>query len=134
MMVPGYNGLVVSEPPSIRLCNNRSGELKAFASVVFNGAWKVDDIRIVVLPDGRHHVAMPSRVTPEGVHVDMTHPIHDEARRWFDQVVLKAYVRECRYVAMWEASVSVDPTAPPSSSCGHPSEQAAFERAAEDAA
>lgn len=106
-----YNGLVVSEPPVVKLIEGHE-KLKAYISVVLNGALKIDNVRVVLLPNGRYHVAMPSRKTADGVAIDVAYPIAAAVRVWFDRIVLEAYDRKSRYVAMWDAAAKADPTEP----------------------
>lgn len=102
-----FNGLVVSEPPGVVLADGP--KVRAFVSVVLNGHFRVGGIRVVEV-DGRFIVAFPSVLRKDGRFQDAAHPISREARRWFDAIVLEAYVGECRRKAEWDAKSAVVPT------------------------
>ena len=67
-----------------------TGKLKATASIVFDNAFAVHDIKLI---DGRDGVfmAMPSRRTPDGTFHDIAHPINQEVRDVINAKVLAAY-------------------------------------------
>lgn len=68
----------------------QESKLKAFCSVVIDGAFVVHDLRIV---EGTHglFVSMPRRKTGEGEFKDMAHPITAEAREMLQVSVLAAW-------------------------------------------
>jgi stage V sporulation protein G len=74
----------------VRKAAGAEGKLKAFCSVVIDGAFVVHDLRIV---EGAHglFVAMPRRKTTEGEYKDMAHPITAEARELLQESVLTAF-------------------------------------------
>lgn len=66
---------------------------KAFASIVFEDAFVVKDLRVV---DGQKglFVAMPSRKNKEGEYVDICHPINKEMRQVIQDSVLAKFKEE----------------------------------------
>lgn len=74
----------------VRKATSNEGKLKAFCSVVIDGAFVVHDLRIV---EGAHglFVAMPRHKTTKGEYKDMAHPITAEAREHLQQSVLTAF-------------------------------------------
>ena len=84
------NNLVITQV-KVRLVPQESGHrLKAFATIVFNNALLIDDIRII---EGKKRlfVAMPSRKTKEGNYVDVVHPINSDTRRLIEETILTNY-------------------------------------------
>lgn len=67
--------------------------LLAFASIVFDGVLVVSHIRVVVTPEGRRMVAMPSRATPSGAYKDVAYPLTDSLREEIRTEVLEAVDR-----------------------------------------
>lgn len=73
----------------IRLCESR-GRMRAVASVVFDGAFAVHDMKIIE-GEGRLFLAMPAKKTPDGRYRDIVHPISAEMREKLERAVLAAY-------------------------------------------
>ena len=69
--------------------------LKAFASVTFDDAFVVRNMKIVAGTKGVF-LCMPSRKLPDGTHKDMVHPINQEFREYLEENVLKAYEEELK--------------------------------------
>lgn len=67
--------------------------LKAFASVTFEDAFVVKNMKIVAGTNGLF-LCMPSRKLPDGTHKDVVHPINQEFRKYLEENVLKAYEAE----------------------------------------
>ncbi len=74
---------------NLRLVENMN-KVKAIASVVFDDAFVVNDIRLVEGDKG-FFVAMPSRKLPDGSHRDVAHPINTAMREKIQQAVLSEY-------------------------------------------
>ena len=69
--------------------------LKAFASVTFDDAFVVRNMKVVAGTKGVF-LCMPSRKLPDGTHKDMVHPINQEFREYLETNVLKAYEEELK--------------------------------------
>ena len=69
------------------------GKMKAVASVTFDNAFVVHDIKIIEGQD-KLFTAMPSRRTPEGVFKDIAHPINSETRAELERKILDKYAEE----------------------------------------
>lgn len=67
-----------------------NAHLKAIASVTFDNALAVHDIKIVEGPE-RLFVAMPSRKNNNGKYQDVAHPINQEMRQKLEDAVFTAY-------------------------------------------
>ena len=66
------------------------GKMKAVASVTFDNAFAVHDVKVIEGPE-KLFVAMPSRRTPDGEYRDIAHPINSDMRNLLESKVLAAY-------------------------------------------
>ena len=66
------------------------GKMKAVASVTFDNAFAVHDVKVIDGPE-KLFVAMPSRRTPDGEYRDIAHPINSDMRNMLESKVLAAY-------------------------------------------
>lgn len=66
------------------------GKIKAVASVTFDNAFAVHDVKVIEGPE-KLFVAMPSRRTPDGEYRDIAHPINSDMRNMLESKVLAAY-------------------------------------------
>ncbi len=69
-----------------------NGPMKAIASVTFDGAFAVHDIK-VISASGRNFIVMPSRKNPDGTSRDVCHPIVSDFREEIETRVMEAYHR-----------------------------------------
>lgn len=74
----------------VRLVYKEGLNLKATASVTFDNAFVVHDIKVIEGREGLF-IAMPSRKVPNGTYRDVAHPINSEARADIEEKVYKAY-------------------------------------------
>lgn len=65
-------------------------KMKAVASVTFDNAFAVHDVKVIEGPE-KLFVAMPSRRTPDGEYRDIAHPINSDMRQMLESRVLAAY-------------------------------------------
>ncbi len=65
-------------------------KMKAVASVTFDNAFAVHDVKVIEGPE-KLFVAMPSRRTPDGEYRDIAHPINSDMRTMLESRVLAAY-------------------------------------------
>lgn len=82
------------------------GRMRAIASITFDQAFVVHDIRVI---DGNNglFVAMPSKRTPDGEFRDIAHPINSQTRAKIQTAVLEEFRRESEAeVTYEEAGVS----------------------------
>ncbi len=66
------------------------GPMKAVASVTFDYALAVHDIKVINAKD-KYFIVMPSRKNPDGTYRDIVHPINSEFRAELEGAVIKAY-------------------------------------------
>ena len=74
----------------VRLVDKEGLNLKATASVTFDNAFVVHDIKVIEGREGLF-IAMPSRKVPNGTYRDVAHPINTEARADIEEKVYKSY-------------------------------------------
>lgn len=69
---------------------NTEGKMRAIASVTFDDAFVVHDVRVI---DGNNglFIAMPSKRTADGEFRDIAHPINSQTREKIQKAVLEAY-------------------------------------------
>ncbi len=65
-------------------------KLKAFVSVVFDHAFRVNDIKVIQGRDGLF-LSMPSRRKKNGEFKDVAHPLNNKTRRMLEERVLGEY-------------------------------------------
>ena len=66
------------------------GPLKAVASVTFDDALAVHDIKVIYARD-RYFIVMPSRKNADGSYRDIVHPINADFRGYLEDAVIEAY-------------------------------------------
>lgn len=66
------------------------GPMKAVASVTFDDALAVHDIKVIYARD-RFFIVMPSRKNPDGTYRDIVHPINTSFRAELESAVIDAY-------------------------------------------
>ena len=66
------------------------GKMKAVASVTFDNAFAVHDVKVIEGPE-KLFVAMTSRRTPDGEYRDIAHPINSDMRNMLESKILAAY-------------------------------------------
>lgn len=68
----------------------KEGPMKAVASVTFDSALAVHDVKVINAKD-KFFIVMPSRRNPDGTFRDIVHPINSEFRAELEGAVIKAY-------------------------------------------
>lgn len=66
------------------------GKMKAVASVTFDNAFVVHDIKVIEGVE-KLFTAMPSRRTPENEFKDIAHPINSEMRDMLEKAIIEKY-------------------------------------------
>jgi len=70
-------------------------KLKAFVSIVLDGCFMVNDIKVIRGKDGLF-ISMPSRKKKNGEFKDVAHPLNNETRQLIEDFVLDEYERILR--------------------------------------
>ena len=73
-----------------KLFEEGPGPLRAVASVTFDEALAVHDIKVIFARE-RYFIVMPSRQNPDGTYRDIVHPINASFRATLESAVLAAY-------------------------------------------
>jgi len=81
------------EITEVRIHLRNEERLKAFATVTFDGAFVVHNMKVVNGNKGLI-VCMPSRKIKDGSYKDIAHPITNDFRHNLEQVILKTYEEE----------------------------------------
>lgn len=97
-------------------------KLKAFVSVVFDGCFMVNDIKVIQGREGLF-ISMPSRKKKNGEFKDVAHPLNNQTRQQLEAAILEEYERalaERGAQAMPHASAraAAQPAAPPAAAGG----------------
>ena len=69
------------------------GPMKAVASVTFDHALAVHDIKVIYARE-KYFIVMPSRKNPDGTYRDIIHPINSDFRALLEKSVLDEYYAE----------------------------------------
>ncbi len=75
----------------VRVSPAKGGKVRAFASVVFDDSFIVNDLRVIEGREGQVFVTMPARKTRNGQMRDIAHPLNSETREHIEQRVLEEY-------------------------------------------
>ena len=75
----------------VRISPAKGGKVRAFASVVFDDSFIVNDLRVVEGREGQVFVTMPARKTRNGQMRDIAHPLNSDTREQIEQRVLEEY-------------------------------------------
>jgi stage V sporulation protein G len=68
----------------------RGTRLKAYATIVFDNAFIVRDLKVIEGEKGQF-VSMPSRRRKDGSFRDIAHPLNAEARKYIEECVINEY-------------------------------------------
>jgi stage V sporulation protein G len=79
------------EVTEVRISPAKGGKVRAFASVVFDDCFIVNDLRVVEGREGQVFVTMPARKTRNGQMRDTAHPLNSATREMIEQRVLEEY-------------------------------------------
>ncbi len=79
------------EITEVRIMPSKGGKIKAFASIVLDDCFVVNDLRVIETKDGHFMVTMPSRKARNGQLRDIVHPLNTETRRMIEERVLEEF-------------------------------------------
>jgi len=79
------------EVTEVRISPAKGGKVRAFASVVFDDCFIVNDLRVIEGREGQVFVTMPARKTRNGQMRDTAHPLNSATREMIEQRVLEEY-------------------------------------------
>ena len=75
----------------VRISPAKGGKVRAFASVVFDDCFIVNDLRVIEGREGQAFVTMPARKTRNGQMRDIAHPLNSDTREQIERRVLEEY-------------------------------------------
>lgn len=82
----------------VKVLGREDSKLCAVASIIFDDAFVVHDIKVIEGNDGCF-IVMPSRKTPAGEYRDIAHPLNTETREQIKKLVLSKYEEEKANIA-----------------------------------
>jgi len=88
-----WGGVRMMDITEVRIHLRNEARLKAFATVTFDNAFVVHNMKVVNGNNGLI-VCMPSRKIKDGTYKDIAHPINNEFRGKLEQLILKEYETE----------------------------------------
>ena len=75
----------------VRISPSKGGKVRAFASVVFDDCFIVNDLRVMEGREGQLFVTMPARKVRNGQMRDIAHPLNAGTRQEIEDRVLEEY-------------------------------------------
>lgn len=84
----------------VRISPAKGGKIRAFASIVIDDCFIVNDLRVI---EGREHqffVTMPARKARNGQMRDIAHPLNRETREMVEERVLEEYRTAVRHLSV----------------------------------
>jgi stage V sporulation protein G len=90
----------------VRISPARGGKVKAFASIVIDDSFIVNDLRVMEGREGQVFVTMPGRKSRNGQMRDIAHPLDRETREKIETMVLEEYEQAVRQLAVPSPDVS----------------------------
>ncbi len=84
----------------VRLSPTKGGKIRAFASIVIDDCFIVNDLRIVEGREGQLFVTMPARKTRNGQMRDIAHPLNADTREEIEKRVLSEYEESVRNLSV----------------------------------
>ncbi len=79
------------EITEVRISPSKGGKVRAFASIVIDDCFIVNDLRVVEGRDGQLFVTMPARKARNGQLRDIAHPLTSDARKRVEDRVLDEF-------------------------------------------
>jgi len=77
----------------VRINPARGGKVRAFASIVIDDCFIVNDLRVMAGREGQFFVTMPARKARNGQLRDIAHPLNSETRKEIEERVLAEFER-----------------------------------------
>ena len=79
------------EITEVRISPSKGGKVRAFASIVLDDCFIVNDLRVMEGREGQLFVTMPARKARNGQIRDIAHPLNSETRRSIEERVLAEF-------------------------------------------
>lgn len=84
----------------VRISPAKGGKIRAFASIVVDDCFIINDLRVIEGREGQLFVTMPARKARNGQMRDIAHPLNRETREEIDARVLEEYDIAVRHMAV----------------------------------
>jgi stage V sporulation protein G len=81
------------EITEVRITPAKGGKIRAFASIVIDDCFIVNDLRVVEGREGQVFVTMPARKVRNGQLRDIAHPLNSDTRAAVEEKVLEEFHR-----------------------------------------
>jgi len=79
------------EVTEVRINPAKGGKVRAFASIVIDDCFIVNDLRVMEGREGQLFVTMPARKTRNGQMRDIAHPLNSQTRKAVERRVLEEF-------------------------------------------
>jgi stage V sporulation protein G len=84
----------------VRISPGKGGKIRAFASIVLDDCFIINDLRVIEGRENQLIVTMPARKTRNGQMRDIAHPLNKETREEIDQRVIEEYQQSVSHFAV----------------------------------
>lgn len=84
----------------MRVSPAKGGKIRAFASIVVDDCFIVNDLRVIEGRENQFFVTMPARKARNGQMQDIAHPLNKETREAIEERVIAEYVNAVRDLAV----------------------------------
>ena len=74
-----------------KLIKNQGSNIVGTATIVLNGSFLVNDIRIINTKN-KMFCAMPSRMVEDKTFMDICHPLNTETRKYIENLILSEFI------------------------------------------
>ena len=81
------------EITEVRISPSKGGKVRAFASIVLDDCFIVNDLRVLEGREGQLYVTMPARKIRNGQMRDIAHPLNGDTRLVIEERVLDEFHR-----------------------------------------
>jgi stage V sporulation protein G len=88
------------EVTEVRISPAKGGKIRAFASIVIDDCFIVNDLRVMEGRERQLFVTMPARKARNGQMRDIAHPLNRETREVIEERVLEEYDTAVRHLAV----------------------------------
>ncbi len=75
----------------VRISPSKGGKVRAFASIVIDDCFIINDLRVMEGREGQLFVTMPARKSRNGQMRDIAHPLNAETRQQIEERVLQKF-------------------------------------------
>jgi len=88
------------EVTEVRISPAKGGKIRAFASIVVDDCFIINDLRVIEGRENQFFVTMPARKARNGQMRDIAHPLNKETREAIEERVIAEYVNAVRDLAV----------------------------------